>query len=117
MVALVLAPLDRAQAAIAQVVLERKISGPVIGTTVEWAQEISAPAIVLVVGQAPTARAREPVRCRRAVAVAQIASAIGQCRRARGSVRIIMPLVAVCLTGALLAPQVTAEVPAWEAVG
>jgi hypothetical protein len=96
--------------------VERKISGPVIGPVAELAQEISAPAIVLVVGQAPTARAREPVRCRRTGAVAQMALVIARSHQVPGSVRVATLLAAVALTEAPLDRQVTAEGPAWEAV-
>jgi hypothetical protein len=94
----------------------RKVSGLVIGPLAELVPETSVPAIAPAVGQGPAARVREPVRCRRAAAVAQIASAIGLSHQAPGSVRVAMLLVAVGLTEAPLDRPVIAEVPAWEAV-
>lgn len=109
--------LDRASAeATERVAVERKISAPVIGPVVESAQEISVPAIALALGQVPAAWVREPVRCRGAAAVAQMASVIALSHQAPDSVRVAMLLVAVGLTEAPLDQQVTAEVPAWEAV-
>lgn len=114
---LVLVPVDRVSAeATERVALERKTSAPVIDPVAEWAQAISVQAIALAVGQVPAARVREPVHCRRAAAVAQMASVIALSHQAPGSVRVAMPLVAVGLTEAPLDRQVTAEVPAWEAV-
>lgn len=112
-----LAPWDRASAAaIGQAVLEGKILGPVIGTTVESAQEISLAAIAPAVGQVPAALVREPARCRRAGPVAQTASVIGLSHQAPDSVRVAMLLVALDLTETPRDQQVTAEVPAWEVV-
>jgi hypothetical protein len=98
-----------------RVAAERKILGPVIGPVVELAQEIPATAIAPAVGQAPTARAREPVRCRRAGAVAQMALVIALSHPAPGSVRVATLLGVVALTQAPHDQQVTAEAPAWEA--
>ena len=113
----VLAPLGRVSAeATERVAVERKISGPVIGQTAELAQEILVAAIALAGGQVPAARVREPVRCRRTAALAQIALAIGLSHQAPGSVRVATLLVALGLTEAPLDLQVTAEGPAWEAV-
>ena len=84
-VELVLAPLDRISAeATERVAVERKVSGLVIGPVAELVPEISVPAIAPAVGQVPAARVREPVRCRRTAAVAQIASAIGLSHQAPG---------------------------------
>jgi len=116
-VELVLALLDPVSAeATERVAVERKISGPVIGPVAELAQEISVPAIALAVGQVPAARAREPVQCRRAAAVAQMASVIALSHQGPGSVRVATLLVAVGLTEAPPGRQVTAEAPAWGAV-
>ena len=101
-VELVLAPVDQASVeAAGRLVLERKISEPVIG---------------LGVGRAPIVRAPEPVRCRRITAVAQIISAIDLSHRVPGSVRVTTLLVAVDLTEVPLDQQAAAGGPAWEAV-
>jgi hypothetical protein len=92
---------------IERVALEGKIRGPVIGPVPELVQETSVAAI---------AQAAGPVRCRRTAALAQIASVIGLSHPAPGSVRVTTLLVGAGLTEAPLDLQVTAEVPAWEAL-
>jgi len=110
-------PVDQVSAEVTErVALEHKISAPVIGPAVELAREISVPAIALAVEQVPAARVREAVQCRRTEAVAQIASAIALSHQAPGSVRVTTLLVVGGLTQAPPGRQVTAEVPAWEAV-
>ena len=114
---LVIVPVDRVSLEPTELVaVEHKTSGPVIGPAAELAQEISVPAIALVVGQVPRARVAEPVQCRRTAALAQIASAIALSHQAPGSVRVTTPLVAVGLTQAPPGRQVIAEAQAWEAV-
>jgi hypothetical protein len=101
---------------IERVALEGKTWGPEIGPGPESVQEVSVVVIVLAVGQLPAGRAREPVRCRRTSALAQTTSVIGLSHRDPDSVRVTMLLAGVALTEAPLDRQVTAEVPAWEAV-
>jgi hypothetical protein len=82
-------------------------------------QEISVAAIVLAVGQVPAAPVAELARCRlsgRPVLPAEMVSEIVVSHPAQGSVRVATLLVGVGLTEAPLDRQVTAEVPAWEAV-
>jgi hypothetical protein len=116
-VELMLAPLDRVSVeATGRAAAERKISGPLIGLVAELVQEMSLAAIALALGQVTAAQVREPVRCRGAAAVAQIASVIALSHQVLGSVRVATLLVAVGLTEAPLDQQVTAEVRAWEVV-
>jgi hypothetical protein len=114
-----LVPEHRVSAEATGRVVERKISGPLIGPVAELAQEISARAIARVVGQVPAARGAELARCRlsgRPVLLAEMVSEIVVSHPAQDSVRVATLLVGVGLTEAPLDRQVTAEVPAWEAV-
>jgi hypothetical protein len=112
-----LVPVRRVSAeATERVAVERKISEPVTGPVPESVQEISVAAIALTVGQMPAGRVAEPPRCPRTAALAQTASVIGLSHQVPGSVRVTTLLVGVGLTEAPLDRQVTAEVPAWEAV-
>ena len=96
--------------------LEGKTWGPAIGPVPELVPETSVAAIVPAVGQLAAARVVGRVRCRRTAELAQTTSVIGLSHRDPSSVRVTMLLVEVDLTEALLDLQVTAEVPAWEAV-
>src|SRR5262245_39404693 len=81
--------LDRASPeATERVVVEHKISGPVIDPVAELAQGISVPATVLAVGQVPAAPVADQQRCRPTAAVAQIASVIALSHQAPDSVRV-----------------------------
>jgi hypothetical protein len=119
-VGLALAPLDRVSLeATDRVALEHKILGLVIGPVAGPAREISVAAIVLAVGQVPAAPVAELARCRlsgRPELPAEMVSEIVVSHPAQDSVRVATLLVAVGLTEAPLDRQVTAEVPAWEAV-
>ena len=79
-------------------------------------QGISVEAIALAVGQVPAAQVAALPRCRRTAALAQTASVIGLSHRDPGSVPITTLLAGADLMEAPLAQQVTAEVPAWEAL-
>jgi hypothetical protein len=119
-VGLALAPADRILAAATdQVAVEHKISGPVIGRVAVSVQEISVAAIALAVGQARAAPVAGLARCRlsdRPELAAEMLSEIVVSHPAQDSVRVATLLVAVGLTEAPPDRQVTAEVPAWEAV-
>jgi hypothetical protein len=115
-----LVPVHRVWAAATdQVAVEHKISGPLIDRVAEPVQEISVAAIVLAVAQVPVVPVAELARCRlsgRPVLLAEMVSEIVVSHPAQDSVRVATLLVGVGLTEALLDRQVTAEVPAWEAV-
>jgi hypothetical protein len=99
--------------------VERKTSGPLIARVAEPVQEISVAAIVLAEDRVPAAPVAELARCRlsgRPVLPAEMVSEIVVSHPAQDSVRVATLLVGVGLTEAPLDRQVTAEVPAWEAV-
>ena len=102
--------------AIERVALVGKTLGSAIGPVPESVQEVSVVAIVLGMGQLAAEQVAESAQCRQTVAVPQTASVIGLSHQAPDSVQVEMLLVAVGLTEAPLAQQVTAEVPAWEAL-
>jgi hypothetical protein len=117
-----LVPVDRVSVeATGRVVVERKISGRVIGPVAEPVLEISVAPIALAVARVrvPAARVAGSARCRRTARVGagvEIASEIAASHPAQGSDRVATLLVAVDLTQAPLDRPAVVEAPAWAAV-
>jgi hypothetical protein len=115
-----LVPVHRVSAeATERAAVERKTSEPLIARVAEPVREISVAAIVPAEGQVPAAPVAGLARCRlsgRPVLPAEMVSEIVVSHPAQDSVRVATLLVGVGLPEAPLDRQVTAEVPAWEAV-